>query len=77
MTDSSDLEDLTDPRPLAFDQCVVPDRLIEKLEVLVDQILARAHAHQDPILHEVRHKLWLMTRVLRHDEELSFDDIDV
>ena len=53
------------------------ERAIEKLEIMAERLNALGHRHQDGQILEIQHQLWLITRWLRNDEELSYDDIDL
>lgn len=54
----------------------VGEHFIEKLEVLVSKVARKASQHSDAELSALHQKLWLMTRFLRGDEDLSLEDID-
>ena len=54
----------------------VTERFIEKLETQVERLNYLAVQHESQPLRDVHHKMWLLTRVLRGDPELSLDDIE-
>lgn len=58
-----------EPRPV-----VVTERFIEELEKLASEVSYRAQQHGDYGLLETHHKLHLLTRVLRRDDEITHED---
>lgn len=56
---------------------VVSDRFIEVLEIQVMRLREIGGTLQNQAILEIQHKLWMMTRLLRGDEELSHDDMNL
>ena len=55
----------------------VSDRFIEVLEIQVMRLRDIGGALQNQAILEIQHKLWMMTRHLRGDEDLSQDDMNL
>ena len=55
----------------------VSERLIEKLEVLAERILAKSRQHKDPEMMALHQNFWIIIRYLKKDEDISLADIDL
>ena len=52
------------------------ERFVERMENFVERLSYIANETGDSRLHDIRHGLWIQTRILRGDEDLSVDDIE-
>ena len=53
------------------------ERLLDSMENLVHRLGERARHHQDGTLTDIQHRLWILNRILRGDEDLSEEDIQI
>jgi hypothetical protein len=54
---------------------VVSDRFVEKMQILVERINPLVYLYKSNELFDIHHELWMMTRVLKRDPDLSQEDV--
>lgn len=55
----------------------ITERQVDKIDVIVQRLGALAQQHKSQELLDIQYRLWMLVRYLRHDEDLSQDDLDL